>query len=84
MPGPAARRAFSSRNHAYTPFLGSLCSSVRSTCGSTGPAAAAQARGVGNQINVYVTVEGSIRSDRELAKVVEAELVRSVRLGGAS
>jgi hypothetical protein len=43
-----------------------------------------KASGVGNIINVYVTVEGSIRSDRELAKVVEAELVRAVRRGGAS
>jgi hypothetical protein len=43
-----------------------------------------KASGVGNVINVYVTVEGSIRSDRELAKVVEAELVRAVRRGGAS
>ena len=47
-------------------------------------AAAPRASGVGNVINVYVTVEGSIRSDKELAKVVEAELVRAVRRGGAS
>jgi hypothetical protein len=35
-------------------------------------------------INVYVTVEGSIRSDRELAKVIEGELVRAIRRGGSS
>lgn len=45
---------------------------------------ASHGHGGGIVINVYVTVEGHVRSDRELAEVIRSEFIRAIRRSPAA